>query len=248
MKKILLRADDLGYSKGVNYGIRDSIENGMIRNVGVMVNMDQVNHGCNLIQNFDIALGLHTNICNGKPICAPDSIPSLVDEKGNFLSSKYYREAKEDTVNINDAIKEVNAQIEKFIQLIGREPDYVDFHAAASQTFVKALEEVVSKKGYKYSPLPQSFDEVVKVGNTDVVLRPGSMTNENPFDLLQSIIQEDIENPCIVIYHPGYLDQFIMENSSLTFPRIYETTMLCSEATKNFIELSKLELITYKEL
>ncbi|MBR3265159.1 MAG: ChbG/HpnK family deacetylase, partial [Erysipelotrichaceae bacterium] len=31
MKKILIRADDLGYSEGVNYGILKSVKDGLVR-------------------------------------------------------------------------------------------------------------------------------------------------------------------------------------------------------------------------
>ena len=34
MKNIIIRADDLGYSKGVNYGTYESVKNGLINNVG----------------------------------------------------------------------------------------------------------------------------------------------------------------------------------------------------------------------
>lgn len=247
MKKILLRADDLGYSKGVNYGIYDCVSTGCIRNVGVMVNMGDVEHGIDLIRNFDIALGLHTNICNGKPVSESSHIKSLVDHEGNFISSKTYRNAKEDSVNYDEAVFEVNAQIEKFIQLIGRKPDYIDFHAAASTTFIKALEDVAKKWELKFNPLPPSFEDMIKIGDTNVFMRPGSTQDTNPFDLLKEFINE-MNTIGIVVYHPGYLDQFIMNNSSLTFPRIMETAMLCSKETKAYIENYRVELITYKEL
>ena len=38
--KILIRADDVGYSRAVNYGIADSVWNGIIRSVGIMPNME----------------------------------------------------------------------------------------------------------------------------------------------------------------------------------------------------------------
>ena len=44
MKKLLLRADDLGYSEAVNYGIEKSIRQGLIRSLGVMVNMPATQH------------------------------------------------------------------------------------------------------------------------------------------------------------------------------------------------------------
>jgi predicted glycoside hydrolase/deacetylase ChbG (UPF0249 family) len=98
MNKILLRADDLGYSEAVNYGIEKSVKEGLIQSVGVMVNMPATQHGVSLLINEDIAFGQHTNICVGKPISDATQIPSMVDEKGNFKSSKEYREATSDFV------------------------------------------------------------------------------------------------------------------------------------------------------
>lgn len=62
MKKILIRADDLGYSRSVNFGIFDSVHNGIVNNVGVMVNMPSTRMGLDLLKNEDIDLGMHTNI------------------------------------------------------------------------------------------------------------------------------------------------------------------------------------------
>lgn len=45
MKRILVRADDLGYSEGVNYGIAQSVQHGIIRSVGVMPNMPAAHMG-----------------------------------------------------------------------------------------------------------------------------------------------------------------------------------------------------------
>lgn len=50
MKKILVRADDLGYSEGVNCGIAKSVKEGIIRSVGVMPNMEAVTHGLKLLE------------------------------------------------------------------------------------------------------------------------------------------------------------------------------------------------------
>ena len=54
MKNIIIRADDLGYSKGVNYGTYESVKNGLINNVGVMVNMKDTLHGLDLLKPFEI--------------------------------------------------------------------------------------------------------------------------------------------------------------------------------------------------
>lgn len=51
--KIMVRADDLGYSRGVNYGIYDTVKNGVIKNIGFMVNMPDSVEGYELVKDLD---------------------------------------------------------------------------------------------------------------------------------------------------------------------------------------------------
>ena len=111
MKKFMIRADDLGFSKAVNYGIFETVKNGVIKNIGFMVNMHASIHGYELVKDYDICLGQHTNVCVGKPISNPTKIPSLVNKNGEFKSSKEYRKAKEDFVDMKIALE--NADFEK---------------------------------------------------------------------------------------------------------------------------------------
>ena len=39
MIELVIRADDIGYSEAVNYGIEKSIRDGLIRSAGVMPNI-----------------------------------------------------------------------------------------------------------------------------------------------------------------------------------------------------------------
>ena len=65
MKKILIRADDLGYSEGINYGIAKSVREGIIKSVGIMTNMPAAEQGLKLLADIDVCYGQHTNICIG---------------------------------------------------------------------------------------------------------------------------------------------------------------------------------------
>ena len=93
MKQLLLRADDLGYSEGVNCGIAKSVRDGLIGSVGVMPSMPAAAHGLALLEGTGVCIGQHTNICIGRPCADPASIPSLLDENGMLKSSRAYREA-----------------------------------------------------------------------------------------------------------------------------------------------------------
>ena len=71
MMKIMVRADDLGYCRGINYGIYDTVKKGIIKNIGFMVNMPESVSGYELVKDLDICLGQHINVCVGKPISDP---------------------------------------------------------------------------------------------------------------------------------------------------------------------------------
>ena len=46
--KLIMRADDLGFSEAVNLGIYKAVKEGVITSVGMMTNMEHANHGMNL--------------------------------------------------------------------------------------------------------------------------------------------------------------------------------------------------------
>ena len=82
MKRLLIRADDLGYSQGVNCGIAATVAAGLVRSVGVMTNMPDAVHGLGLLAGHPVCLGQHTNICVGRPLTDPARIPSLCTPEG----------------------------------------------------------------------------------------------------------------------------------------------------------------------
>ena len=93
MKRLLIRADDLGYSEGINCGIAAAVAAGLVRSVGVMTNMPAAVHGLGLLYGRQLCLGQHTNICVGRPLTDPARIPSLCTPEGEFKPSRTYREA-----------------------------------------------------------------------------------------------------------------------------------------------------------
>lgn len=249
MKKIIVRADDLGYSKGVNLGIEESVRNGIIRSVGFMTNMPESRNGYDLIKDFDVCLGQHTNICVGKPLSDPKDIPSLVGENGEFKSSKTYRSAKEDFVNLDEVILEIEAQYEKFKEITGKEPAYFEGHAVASDNFFKGLQIVANRHGLDY--LGMSFDGTVPFRNQKVRMCMDSMNKEyDPATFLKKIVETDYDEHMIpvMVCHPGYLDAYILKTSSLLEPRTLEVEMATSPEVKQWLKDHDVELITYDDL
>ncbi len=249
MKKILIRADDLGFSEGINYGIEKSVKQGIIKSVGVMVNMPATIHGLNLLKGENVCLGLHTNICVGKPLTNPKLIPSICDENGNFKSSKIYRSKKEDFVSLEEVILEIEAQYQRFVELVGEKPHYFEGHAVMSDNFFKGLEIVAKRHNCHY--LPVSFTEPIKFKNTTLHISMDSMKpNYDPFESLKKATNEEYgENEmCMFVCHPGYLDAYILNVSSLLIPRTLEVEMASSHETKKWLKENDIQVVTYDDL
>ena len=135
MKYLLIRADDLGYSEGVNYGIAATVAAGLVRSVGVMTNMPagRPRPGA-AAWPFPMPGSAHQHLC-GPALTDPSHIPSLCTPEGEFRPSRTYREAAKagrDFVVLEEVIEEIEAQYRQFKALTGREPDYFEGHAVAS--------------------------------------------------------------------------------------------------------------------
>ena len=252
MKQIIVRADDLGFSEGVNYGIEKSCRDGIIRSVGIMVNMPATKHGYDLVKDLPLCFGLHTNICAGRPLTDPKLIPSLCDEEGNFRKSKEYREAFKqgnDFVVLDEVITEIEAQYEAFVELTGDKPHYFEGHAVASDNFFKGLEIVAQRHGCDY--LPVGFFGPVTFRNSKLYTSMDSMGPDyDPFTSLKRDAVKDYGDDGYLMFvcHPGYLDQYILDVSSLTLPRPKEVAMVIAPETKAWLKENDIEVITYDDL
>ena len=208
MNKILVRADDLGYSEAFNVGLARAVKSGIVRCVGVMPNMEWAEHGVRLLDGTDVIFTVHANICQGKPLTDPKLIPSLVDENGYFKDKNLYREAKEDFVVLDEVVMEVEAQYLRLVELIGKKPFMVEAHAVPSANFNKALAIVGQKYGLATMGFipgrgPKIKDTVLKFsmdsGNPDY----------NPFESLKkAALQPMAEDEACMMEHAISDDSF----------------------------------------
>ena len=251
-KRILVRADDLGYSEGVNYGLAKSVKDGIIRSVGVMPNMPAVRHGLDLLKGVPVCCGQHTNICVGRPLTDPARIPSICQPSGELKPSRAYREAAkkgEDFVVLDEVILEIEAQYRRFVELTGGQPHYFEGHAVASANFFKGLEIVAERHGLPY--LGMSFDGPVKFRNTLLYTSMDSMApGYDPFESLKRAALKDYgpDGCAMFVCHPGYLDDYILKTSSLTVPRTQEVAMAVAPETKAWLAENDVQVITYDDL
>ena len=250
--QLIIRADDIGYSEAVNYGIEKSVKDGLIRSAGLMPNMPAAAHGLKLLEGTGICIGQHTNLCLGKPCADPKLIPSLLDEEGNLKSSQTYREAwkkGEEFTVLEEMVLEIEAQYLRFKELVGHEPGYFEGHAVMSKNLFKGLEIVAEKYGLKYNAM--SFEGPGSFNGRPISICPmeSMKPDYDPWQTLKNAVAgARADMPNVFVCHPGYLDDFILNNSSLTINRTKEVAMLCDPAVKDWLAEQAVDLISYDDI
>ncbi len=252
--RILVRADDLGYSEAVNYGLAKSVKEGIVRSVGVMPNMPSAEMGLELLRGEDVCLGQHTNICAGFPLTDPERIPSLVQESGEFKPSRDYMRAfreGHEFVDLDEAILEIEAQYERYLELVGEKPHYFEAHAIASRTFAKALAMVAEREGLDLLALPEDFSGPTTFRHTQLYMSMDSMKpGYDPYASFKRDALRDYSEHalCMFVMHPGYLDHYLLTHSSLTIPRTQEVAMACDPAIRAWMVEHEVRVVTYDDL
>ena len=176
-KRLLVRADDLGFSEAVNYGIERTLHTGIVRSVGVMANMPAAEHGVRLLSGHDVAVGLHACISAGEPLSDSSLVPSLVESTGQFHGSAAYRAVEEDFVSFEEAYREIRLQVDQLKSLLGRLPDYIDIHAVLSPSFMRAAAAVAEELGlptstYRFVDSLAALGEAIGVIGVPCVVKP----------------------------------------------------------------------------
>ena len=243
--KLIVNADDFGLSKGVNLGIVEAFNNGIVTSTTLMMNMPEIEHALYLLkENSNLAVGIHLVATTGRPIC--DSVPSLIQDNGKFHSSsdiaKYAR--------VEDIKKEFICQIEKFFSL-GITPTHIDSHHHIHMS--EQILTIVLDLAKKYN-LP------VRLGNNDILTKQNykevkttryfsdafygkDLTSDKLLEVLKLAESYDTVE---VMTHPAYVDQALLDGSSYVIPRCKELEILTDSKILSYVEEHKVELINFK--
>ncbi len=140
MPNLIVNADDFGRSAGVNRGILEAHEKGIVTSTTVMINYEDAPAGLEVALETapDLGLGLHLTLSSGGPVSPPGEVPSLVGEGGRFHPVARLAERIKGW-EAEDLEREMRAQVARFIALAGRPPDHLDSHHHAAYLHPDAL-------------------------------------------------------------------------------------------------------------
>ena len=130
MKNLIVNADDLGWSAGVNRGIVDAHRRGLVTSTSLIANGPAFASGIAAAQsNPELGVGVHLNLSNGAPTAPAAQVPSLVNAACEFEGgpeSLIVRIASH-SLELAHVEREWDAQIEK-IRDAGIAPTHLDGH------------------------------------------------------------------------------------------------------------------------
>lgn len=239
MSKIIINADDLGWSRGVNNGILKAYNCGVVNSASWIVTTPYFEETRILIQEYQLSnIGVHVNLTEGKPLLKTHR--TIVDENGFFIRNLHTL----DYVDLKEVRDEVVAQIEKALAT-GVSINHLDthHHLHATSAFRKIF--IAISNGYQL-PLRKINNTVI---NPVKVLKfyldtieakyytsyfsadffASEATSENLIQILQKNKGKNIEIMC----HPGYADE---ENGDYNIEREQELAILTSSEMITFIK------------
>src|SRR3990170_3709513 len=92
MRHLIINADGYGFTAGISRAIEECIEFGTVRSLSANVNFKHVDGLDRLVKRYPVlSVGCHINPVVGRPVMAPEKVPSLVDENGEFLYKTFSR-------------------------------------------------------------------------------------------------------------------------------------------------------------
>jgi predicted glycoside hydrolase/deacetylase ChbG (UPF0249 family) len=144
--RLIVNADDCGLSRGITDGVIHAHRFGFLTSTSLMAGMPASEYSVAQLQKVStLGVGVHLNVCTGKPVLPPREIPSLVDANGLFHSPALMaRKLWLWKVAACDLEAEFRAQI-RWIKDRGIAPTHADSHhhmhiyPAAVRAFLRAL-------------------------------------------------------------------------------------------------------------
>ncbi len=249
MKRLIVNADDFGRSSGINRGVAQAHDNGIVTSATLMVGLPGAAEAAELARaRPNLGLGLHVAVSGAPPVLPAARIPSLVDERGQLRSKLDHI----DNADPREVLAEARAQFRRFRELTGRLPTHFDSHHHA-HTRGPVLEALVTLAWEIGLPVRSPSDEVRQrlrhegLATNDAFIdgfHAEGATSDNLADLLGRVELGTSELMC----HPAVVDEELRAASGYAEPRGRELEALIQVDVRAVVQACGLQLVNYSAL
>jgi predicted glycoside hydrolase/deacetylase ChbG (UPF0249 family) len=252
--RLIVNADDFGYTPGVTRGILRAHKAGIVTATTLMANAPDTEGAAKAARaEKTLDVGLHLVFTYGHPLTAADKGRSLVTEAGAFPRvSDLLRSGQP---KADEALVEARAQYARVRQLLGREPTHLDTHHWVHD--LPALEDAVLALAKETGAAARTHDGRQRARFRDAGVRTpdrfvreyqhtGKIGVERLVGLLEALSEDagTIELMC----HPGEPDEALLGGSSYAAERGVELDALIDPSVRATIERLGIELVDFRAL
>lgn len=261
MKKVIINADDFGYSSGVNSGIIKAFQNGILTSTTLMANMQGSEEAIKLAKdNPKLGVGCHLVLTCGKP---KSSGQSLVNKNGDFYNLDQYKQARNSMISTeiyDEWCKQIEYLLESGLKLTHLDshhhvhafPENIEITSQISNKYKLPFRNVLNLDKAKCLPYQYGVKDLIDMMNFPEIRDMKNSYNDKNSRYLDEIkaifnsIQEDeiIE----LMVHPAFVDEYLYFNSSFSIERVREVSILCDPKIRELVIENSLMLCHYGEL
>ena len=271
--RLIINADDFGISRGVNIGVIEAAEAGVVTSASLIVNLPAFADAISRAQSCpDLSLGLHLNFTTGRPLSGAPTLTRQADGKFYSLPTLLGR-ASLGLVDASDVALECKAQIDRMIDA-GFKPTHLDSHrhihahpAIWSAVLRAAASRGISQVRVPCEPLsvnPANWRaSLKKAGLLSCAFLAGRATASANRDThffgislegaksfatrLFALIPRLPSGTSELMTHPGYADSSLAAFDSYTLERETELTVLCARDFRELLDRCGVTLSSFAD-
>jgi predicted glycoside hydrolase/deacetylase ChbG (UPF0249 family) len=247
-RTLIVNADDLGRSAGINDGIFEAHARGIVTSATLMVGERAAADAAERLADHPrLGVGLHVTLTGSRPTLPPAQVSSLVGADGKLPRKPEQIER----FDAREVAAEVENQLKLFRELTGRLPTHLDSHHHSHRNPV-VLEAVLAiAKRYRL-PIRRSSEEIARRAQAESVETTTLFTElffgeGATVETLERVLQEAPEGTTELMCHPGYADAELRRESGYADEREGEIRVLCAPAARAAVEASGVRLVRFGE-
>jgi predicted glycoside hydrolase/deacetylase ChbG (UPF0249 family) len=265
VRTLVVNADDLGLTVGVNDGIFDAHASGILTSASLMATAPATANAIRRARSHStLGIGVHLTLVDGTPMLPPDRIPTLVQGDGRFHLSwrPFIVACLLGRISMDDVERELRAQIE-YVTAQGITPTHLDSHkhvhlfppvfevvVRLAHTFQIPVVRVPKERTLADLPLFDMARRAYYLAESRGISTPWfvgrAMTGVMTADALAKALRRLPAGHTELMVHPGYVDDALRQlPTRLLASRETEVALLTSSATAQLVLDEDVHLVSH---
>ncbi len=243
---LIVNADDLGRTVGINDGIFEAHLHGLVTSATLMVAYPAAEDAAARLGELpNLGVGLHVALTGGPSILPADRLPSLTGAAGRLPAKP---EEFVDPV-LEEVLLEAKAQLARFRELTGRLPTHLDSHHHSHRHPV-VCEALIALAGEHGLPVRNASADVAArlrrraVTTTDAFVED-FFGEDARLDVLAKILRALGPGITELMCHPARVDDELRSTSGYAAEREFELAVLTSPEARQAVEELDLRLVHF---